>query len=333
MRADRLLSILLLLQNRGRMTARELATQLEVSDRTIYRDIEALSIAGVPIYAERGPGGGCSLLNGYQTRLTGLTEAEVQALFLINAQTATARPLADLGLDHHLDDALLKLSAALPIAQREDAERMRRSIHLDMAGSQQCEKDSLHLRTIQDALWHERKLCLVSTLGKDTYREQLVEPYGLVSKADSWYLVGSSDGEMHVYPLSSIMSATMTGDHFACPAAFDLPRFWTNYTARAAQHKTPAEARPVAARDSQKKPISTAQSQSRQRLLRTKKTVSPSSARQQYRPLPSKKRISRRRERERGREQEKKRILISGDSSVSTQKKQKLSLYSCLLCA
>src|SRR5260370_530860 len=113
MRADRLLSILLLLQTRGRMTARELAEHMEVSERTIYRDIEALGMAGIPVYAERGPGGGCTLLDGYQTRLTGLTEAEIRALFLLNM----THPLADLGLDKALDDALLKLSAALPAPQ------------------------------------------------------------------------------------------------------------------------------------------------------------------------------------------------------------------------
>ena len=106
----RLLAILLLLQTRGRMTAHELAEQLEVSERTIYRDMEALSEAGIPVYAERGPGGGCSLLDGYQTRLTGLTATEVRALFLLRM----ASPLADLGLNKALDDALLKLLASLP---------------------------------------------------------------------------------------------------------------------------------------------------------------------------------------------------------------------------
>ena len=117
MRADRLLSILLMLQTRGRLTARELAEQLEVSERTIYRDIEALGMAGIPVYSERGPGGGCMLVDGYQTRLTGLTEAEIRALFLLNM----VGPLAELGLDKTLDDALLKLAAALPAARASAA--------------------------------------------------------------------------------------------------------------------------------------------------------------------------------------------------------------------
>src|SRR5579864_4277793 len=127
LRADRLLSLLLLLQTRGRMTARDLAERLEVSERTIYRDLEALSTAGVPVYAERGPGGGCMLIDGYHTNLTGLTEAEVRALFAFRA----TGPLADLGLDKALDDAMLKLSAALPATHRSGAEQVPQRIHLD----------------------------------------------------------------------------------------------------------------------------------------------------------------------------------------------------------
>src|SRR5712691_11301372 len=143
MRADRLLSILLLLQTRGRMTARELAEQLEVSERTIYRDIDALGMAGIPVYTERGPGGGCSLLDGYQTRLTGLTEPEVRALFLLNM----TGPLADLGLSKALDDALLKLQASLPIAQRHDAEQVRQRIHMDTSKAHQEAETVPHLQT------------------------------------------------------------------------------------------------------------------------------------------------------------------------------------------
>jgi predicted DNA-binding transcriptional regulator YafY len=154
MRADRLLSLLMLLQSRGRMTARELAEQLEVSERTIYRDMEALGIAGIPVCAERGPGGGCFLIDGYQTKLTGLNEAEIRALFLFKM----ARPLADLGLSKALNDAMLKLSAALPVEQRSDAEQVRQRIHLDMEDWQQNAPSVPHLQTIQEAVWHDRKL-------------------------------------------------------------------------------------------------------------------------------------------------------------------------------
>ena len=127
MRADRLLSILMLLQARGRMTAQELAEDLEVSVRTIYRDIDALSVAGIPIYTERGPGGGCALLDSYRTTLTGLTRHEVRALFMLSIPA----PLAELGVGQDLRAALLKLSAALPVAHRQDEERVRQRIHLD----------------------------------------------------------------------------------------------------------------------------------------------------------------------------------------------------------
>lgn len=110
MRADRLLSLMMLLQSRGKMTARELATELEVSERTIYRDIDALSIAGVPVYADRGPGGGCGLLHDYRVRLTGLTDAEIQAFFMLRIPTT----LAALGADQEAQSALLKIAAALP---------------------------------------------------------------------------------------------------------------------------------------------------------------------------------------------------------------------------
>ncbi len=156
MRADRLLSILLLLQARGRMTARELAERLEVSERTIYRDLDALSSAGVPIYAERGPGGGCELLDGYQTKLNGLTEMEVRALFLLSV----SGPLVDLGLGKALEDALLKLSTALPASYRSNAELVRQRIHLDTAPSYSSEMKAPHLHIIQDALWQDRKLHL-----------------------------------------------------------------------------------------------------------------------------------------------------------------------------
>src|SRR5579859_690233 len=151
MRADRLLSILLLLQTKGRMTAHDLADRLEVSERTIYRDLEALGIAGIPIYAERGPGGGCELVDGYQTKLTGLTEEEVQALFLA---TMTG-PLSDLGLGKALDDALLKVLAALPVSTRDQAVQLRQRVHLDAAWWYHSADLTGMLHTIQQALWQD----------------------------------------------------------------------------------------------------------------------------------------------------------------------------------
>ena len=138
MRADRLLSILMLLQTRGRITAHELAEQLEVSERTIYRDFEALRMAGIPLYTQQGPGGGCSLVDGYQTRLTGLTEIEIRALFL---STITA-PSADLGMGRALEDALLKVSAALPESSRYNASTLTRRNGSTMSTSPLAYKQS-----------------------------------------------------------------------------------------------------------------------------------------------------------------------------------------------
>src|SRR5438874_11494791 len=130
MRADRLLSILLILQVHQRITARELSKRLEVSERTIHRDMEALGAAGVPVYAERGTGGGWVLSEAYQTNLTGLNEAEIQSLFLANPPHL----LADLGLRQASEGALIKLLAALPSISRRDAEFARQRLHVDGAG-------------------------------------------------------------------------------------------------------------------------------------------------------------------------------------------------------
>ncbi len=179
MRADRLVSILLLLQARGKMTARELSQELEVSQRTVYRDINALSIAGVPVYSEIGPEGGYALIDRYRTSLTGLTAGEVQALSMLNIPA----PLADLGLRQQLQSALLKLSAALPADHREAEEKIRQRIHLDSTWWQQGEEQVPHLRTVQEGVWQDRKLLIVYRPFLDIKIEHLVDPYGLVAKA------------------------------------------------------------------------------------------------------------------------------------------------------
>ncbi|MGH2485956.1 MAG: helix-turn-helix transcriptional regulator, partial [Ktedonobacterales bacterium] len=154
MRADRLLSILLLLQTHRRMTGRELARRLEVSARTIHRDMQALGISGVPVVAERGSGGGWTLLDGYQTNLTGLNEAEIQALFA----SRSSRLLADLGLRKAGEGALIKLLAALPAMSRQDAEYARQRFYVDASGWARPEEAIPHLGTLQDAVWRERRL-------------------------------------------------------------------------------------------------------------------------------------------------------------------------------
>src|SRR5215210_9043402 len=148
MRADRLLSIVLLLQAHHHLTSRELAGRLEVSERTIHRDMEALSFAGIPVVAERGTGGGWSLLGEYRTSLTGLNEAEIQSLFV----TKPARLLADLNLEKAAEGALLKLLAALPSVYRRGAEYARQRIYVDVTGWQRTDEAVPLLHVLQDAI-------------------------------------------------------------------------------------------------------------------------------------------------------------------------------------
>jgi len=226
-RADRLLILLLLLQTRGRVTAQTLAKRLEVSVRTIYRDLEALSLAGVPVYAERGPGGGWKLLEDYRTNLTRLTETEVNTLFM----SGVAGPMADLGLGKAGEDALLKLLAALPTVYRSNAERALQCIYLDAAGWFHREEEVPYLQVLQEAVWNDRRLRLTYLRGGLDLAERLVDPYGLVAKASIWYLVAVSAGEMRVYRVSRIQAAEMTEEHFDRPTSFDLRTFWTQWSA------------------------------------------------------------------------------------------------------
>src|SRR5262249_34475315 len=147
MRAERLLSIILLLQVRGRMTALDLSNELGVSERTIYRDLESLSLSGIAVYGDRGPGGGYALVDGYRTSLTGLTSSEASTLFL----SALPQPLADLGLDKALRDALLKLMAALPSQRREQIEQERALLHLDATPWFYSGEQVPHLPLLQEA--------------------------------------------------------------------------------------------------------------------------------------------------------------------------------------
>ena len=235
MRADRLLSLLMLLQARGRMTAPKLAQELEVSERTIYRDIDALSAAGVPVYGEAGPGGGYSLLDSYRTNLTGLTEGEVRALFMLNIP----RPLADLGVGRELGAALRKLAAALPSTRREDEQRVRQRFLLDAVPWEQVEEAAPHLATVHQAVWQDRRLHLAYRVGPlAVHIEQIVDPYGLVAKAGDWHLVyavnpkgGLRAGALRVLRVAALLNARLTDETFARPAAFDLAAFWQEWLA------------------------------------------------------------------------------------------------------
>jgi predicted DNA-binding transcriptional regulator YafY len=227
MRADRLLSLLLLLQSRGRTPARELARLLEVSVRTIYRDLDALSAAGIPVYAERGPGGGCALLESYRASLTGLTSGEVTALF----SGLAAGPSADLGMGQALQGARLKLWATLTAQQRQGAEHARQRLHLDPSPWFQPAESLPFLPAIQEAVWQDRRLQMVYRRSDGSRGERLVDPYGLVAKAGVWYLVAARSGELRVYRVSRVLSATVSEEGFQRRPGFDLAAYWERWCA------------------------------------------------------------------------------------------------------
>jgi predicted DNA-binding transcriptional regulator YafY len=235
MRADRLFSIVLLLQSHRLLTARALAERLEVSERTILRDMDALSAAGVPVVAERGAGGGWSLLGEYRTNLTGLNEAEAQSLFV----TRPSRLLADLKLEKAAEGALLKLLAALPTAYRRGAEQARQRIHLDVSGWQRAEEATPLLHVLQDAVWQERRLRMTYGRGECGASERVVDPLGLVAKGSVWYLVAAVEGEVRSYRASRVLAAELLDEAGRRPEGFDLAAFWERSAAEYRAHLPP----------------------------------------------------------------------------------------------
>lgn len=227
MRADRLIALLMILQARGRVTAQALAQELEVSERTIYRDLEALGIAGVPVIAERGPGGGCSLLENYRTSLTGLTESEARALFMLHVP----QPLTTLGVNRDLQSALRKLSASLPEARRGAAAASHQRIFLDSTSWNQPERPMPHLQTLYRAVWEEHGLRLTVRVGPpiDGPVTFEVAPYGLVAKASAWYLVGAREDRVRAYAVADVIAAEENATPVLRPPDFDLERFWQGW--------------------------------------------------------------------------------------------------------
>ena len=226
MRASRLVQLLLILQSRGRVTARVLAEELEVSERTIHRDVDALSAAGVPIYAERGPHGGIQLVDGYRTRLTGLTGDEAEALFL----SGLPGPAAELGLGTVVAAARLKVLASLPAELRARASRLVERFHLDAAGWFQASESVPHLAVLADAVWEARRLRITYRRGESAV-DRVIEPLGLVLKAGVWYVVAAADDEIRTYRARRIRAVQPTGETFGRPAEFDLARHWTESAA------------------------------------------------------------------------------------------------------
>ena len=230
MRASRLLSLQMLLETRGRMSATALADALEVSVRTLYRDVDQLSAAGVPIYAERGRNGGFALLPGWKTTLTGLTPSEAQAVFL----SGLPGPAQDLGLGGDVEGARLKLLAALPAGWRDDAQRVSARLHLDPVDWYRESEPTPHLATVAAAAWNGHQIRMHYESWTDTV-ERTVSPLGLVLKAGVWYLValpvaaaapGKAKGGPRTYRVSSIRAATALATPVRRPARFDLPGYW-----------------------------------------------------------------------------------------------------------
>ncbi|WP_330307454.1 MULTISPECIES: YafY family protein [unclassified Streptomyces] len=223
MKSDRLLSILLLLQTRGRVPAHELADRLEVSVRTIYRDVEALSASGVPVYAERGRHGGIELLAGFRTDVTGLTADESRALFILAAQGAHAA----LGLDAALGSALRKVMAALPAPHRPAAEVTSRRVLVDATRWKGGPQRAVDLDVLQDAVFTDRRLRLRYRHSGDAEpRTYTVDPYGLVSKAGVWYLVADRRGKPQLFRADRVRTATLLPDPVRRRPGVELGDAW-----------------------------------------------------------------------------------------------------------
>lgn len=234
MRADRLITLLLLLQTRGRMSANALARELEVSERTIYRDIEALSASGVPVYGEAGRDGGYRLVDSYRTSLTGLTEQEVRALFMLRIPDA----LAQLGVGDEWQTAMLKLAAALPASRRADEEKARERFYLDSTPWEAATTAVPHLQIVHQAVWQTQKLRLTYALPFHAITvHHLVEPYGLVAKLGDWYLVYFRD-RFRVQSVVGLQTVEMTDEAFTRLPDFDLVEFWRAWCQQQAAHRS-----------------------------------------------------------------------------------------------
>jgi predicted DNA-binding transcriptional regulator YafY len=227
-----LLAILLSLQARGRVTAAALAADLEVSERTIHRDMEALSLAGVPVYAERGPRGGWSLPDGYRSGPRGLDADELRALFL----AAPGTVLGDLGLDRASESALTKLLLALPAADRRDMAAARQKVLVDLATWQPSSDAEACpcLSTLYEAVSRERQVHLCYARADGSSVERVLSPLGLVAKGRVWYLVAADPegGQPRTYRVSRVRQASVAERPARVPADFDLRGFWETSKAR-----------------------------------------------------------------------------------------------------
>jgi predicted DNA-binding transcriptional regulator YafY len=225
-RADRLVAVLLMMQARGRVTAAEVAAELEISVATARRDLEALSAAGIPVYPQPGRNGGWQLVGGARTDLTGLTATEAQALFLLVGPAAAIAPEAKA--------ALRKLVRALPGTFREDAEAAAAAVVIDPASWGAYVKEQPEVvRRLQDAVVRRCRVQLVYS-----GRERLVDPLGLVDKDDRWYLIAGTAGGQRTFRVDRISAATVTAELFERPADFDLGTAWAEIVERMEERRS-----------------------------------------------------------------------------------------------
>jgi predicted DNA-binding transcriptional regulator YafY len=240
MKADRLVSILLLLQSAPRRTARELAATLEVSERTIYRDVDALSVSGVPVLTERGAVGGISLSEGYRRAIMHFGEEEIRALF-----SSGSAVLADLGLSANLERALEKLRGGLSDVQRRAAEKARGRIHVDQRRWNQSDPPVEKLALLRRAVWDDRRVEITYEDRLRTVTTRPVDPYGLVSKAGVWYVIAQTAEGFRSFRVDRIRSARELDERFDRAPDFDLDAHWREATAqmRAQQQRFPVTLR------------------------------------------------------------------------------------------
>jgi predicted DNA-binding transcriptional regulator YafY len=225
MRADRLLAMMLLLQTRGKLTAKTLARELGVSRRTILRDIEALSMSGVPIYSEGGHGGGIALDEKYRTTLTGLHTPEVQSLFI----ASNASVLHDVGLGEASDRLLLKLLAALPAAHRPTVDHIRQRLLIDPAWWWHDAQSPPFWDVLQQAVYEDRLIESVYERYDGDIVERVLEPYSLVNKSSNWYLVAQRQGELRTYRVARFHEVRALPQSFVRRPDYDLQAYWQNH--------------------------------------------------------------------------------------------------------
>ncbi len=225
MRADRLLTLVMLLQTRGKMTTQQLAEEMDVSRRTILRDIDALSVAGIPVYTDGGHGGGVALDENYRVTLTGLKESEIRSLFISNNNQL----LQDVGLGEAAESSLLKLSAALPTVHQPSVDFIRQRIHIDPMWWWHDGEPLPFWDDLQKAVYEDTRIRVVYESYDGSIGERVLEPYSLVAKSSFWYLIAKCDGEFRTYRVSRFHSVTLLGDHFKRDLDFDLANHWQKH--------------------------------------------------------------------------------------------------------